>query len=70
MCIIVERSNMKIKRKNWFQQLLCKHDYQWFQKPSNSQFRIISGEADIRVCTKCGKQNGERFLRYEGMGFK
>jgi len=61
---------MIITRKNWLQRLLCKHNYQWFQKPSYSQFVVISGESNIRVCTKCGKQNGERFLQYEGMGYK
>lgn len=52
---------MKIKRKNWFQQLFCKHDYQWFQKPSNQigareffrKTNEICQDNDCHVCPIC-----------------
>lgn len=64
------RCEMEIRNKGFLGQLFCKHDYQWYKKPSDSRFVAISGEKHIRVCHKCGKQDGERFMRYEGSGYK
>ena len=61
---------VQITNKGFFSRLFCKHEYQWFKKPRDSKFAIISGEYQIEVCPKCGKQNDEMFLRYEGNGYK
>ncbi|GMQ59802.1 hypothetical protein AN1V17_42020 [Vallitalea sediminicola] len=41
--------------KGKLKQLFCKHDYQLFEKPSNSKFVSLNDEKPIRVCVKCGK---------------
>lgn len=51
---------MKIPKKNFIQRLFCSHDYQWFLKPT--KFFVLGGESQIRVCRKCGKNKGERFI--------
>ena len=61
---------VQITNKGFFGRLFCKHEYQWFKKPSDSPFANISGQECILVCPKCGKLNGEMFLEYEGNGYK
>ena len=58
-----------INNKGFLGRLFCKHNYQLFKKPQGL-FAVISGQTCIRVCPKCGKQDGEVFLEYEGMGYK
>jgi hypothetical protein len=54
---------VNIGHKNRIGRLFCRHTYQWFQKPVEGPFHCISGEEEIEVCTKCGKQN-DTYYRY------
>lgn len=58
-----------ITKKSRLGQLLCKHKNKgWYTK--NSMFQSLSGERQYQVCTDCGKVVSERFLEYEGSGYK
>lgn len=56
---------MKIKKKNKFAQLFCKHDYQTgiLRKPNEPMFFNISGDTVTTVCAKCGKVKDSTFIR-------
>ena len=63
------KDGVEIRNKGFFGRLFCKHEYARFRK-TGGKFLCISGETRVRVCTKCGKQDGEYFAEYEGMGYK
>lgn len=55
--------------KNKLLQILCRHkNKDWFKE--KGLLKTISGEKHYYVCKDCGKVLDERFLEYEGMGFK
>lgn len=41
-------------------QLFCKHDYGWYR--AETKFFNLSGETQYKVCKKCGKVGGKRFM--------
>ena len=62
-------SETNIVEKGKVAQFFCRHkESDWFKE--RSLFQNLSGETHHKVCLNCGKVIGERFLRYEGNGFK
>lgn len=59
---------MMNKIRTWIKQKLCKHEYGWYVK--TGKFVNIQGERRIKMCSKCGKLDGEYFAEYEGNGYK
>lgn len=56
-------SGVEITNKPWWKRLFCKHDADWYRKPS--KFYNLSGDTQIKVCNKCGKVIEERFVRHD-----
>lgn len=46
---------------NPIRQLFCKHNYQWYR--AQGLFFNLSGERQYKICSKCGKRAGSRFIR-------
>lgn len=46
--------------KNFIARLFCKHDPQYYRKIE--PYFNLSGETQYRICSKCGKRMGERFV--------
>ncbi len=44
-------------------QLFCKHDYGWYR--AQTLYHVLSGETQYKVCKKCGKVGGKRFVTNE-----
>lgn len=58
-----------IEQKSKLAQFFCGHkNTGWYRK--DFPFENLRGERHYKVCEKCGKVLGERFMEYEGMGFK
>lgn len=47
--------------KPFFKRLFCKHEYEYFKK--QEPYLNLSGETQYCICTKCGKRNGNIFVR-------
>lgn len=41
-------------------QLFCRHDYGWYR--AETTFFNLSGDTHYKVCKKCGKVDGKRFV--------
>lgn len=51
--------------KSFIKRLFCKHEPQYYRK--QSLYYNLSGETQYRICSKCGKRIGSRFVRnYDG----
>lgn len=58
-----------IVKKSRFKQFLCRHRKRgWYLE--NTLFQSLNGERHYNICEDCGKVLDERFLEYEGNGFK
>lgn len=51
------------KIKQFFKQLFCKHEFDWFVR--NTKFQCISGQTQYLRCPKCGKVKQEVFVKYD-----
>ena len=49
--------------KNIFARLVCKHEPHYCRKIE--PFFNLSGERQYKICSKCGKRMGERFIKYD-----
>ena len=62
---------VEIKRKNVFQRIICKHDFQYLVRNKKDKlFFNLNGDEIERICPKCGASKGTMFWEYEGMGYK
>lgn len=62
---------VKINRKNFFQRIMCHHNFQYLVRTrADAMFLNINGDTIEEICPKCGASKGTMFWEHEGMGYK
>lgn len=57
-------NSLEIIEKGKIGQFFCKHkNANWYEK--KEPFQTLSGDMHYKVCSDCGKQVDERFIRHD-----